>query len=45
MLELAGNLIDQDGAELLGFGSNGQFGIHLVHPAKGVVKFGFAGCS
>jgi hypothetical protein len=45
VLDLARDLIDQDGAELLGFGSNGQFGIHLVHPAKGVVKVCFALCS
>jgi hypothetical protein len=45
VLDLARDLIDQDRAELLGFGSTGQFGIHLVCLANGVVKFGFAGCS
>jgi hypothetical protein len=45
VLDLARDLIDQDRAELLGFGSNGQFGIHLVHPAMGAIKFGFVGCS
>jgi hypothetical protein len=45
VLDLARDLIDQDRAQLLGFGSTGQFGIHLVCLAKGVVKFGFAGCS
>ena len=38
MLELARDLVDQDGAELLGFGSNGEFGIHLGH------RFSFVSC-
>jgi len=45
VFNLARDLIDQDRAELLGSGSNGQFGIHLVYPAMGVMKVGFALCS